>query len=249
MGETLIIIQQGTPVVVEDALTFLGTGSQGDPAACRRLVWPASVSPLLPPLTYTVGSAGQCFNPSRTFNLDNKVLPHPRTSVVETLSTTKVVRFERGDDDVVVTETWDGGMTTALFRLFYDYLINASLLSAVGPSIQWEPRDRSTRTYDVALLSLTVGAGEGETRFDVADIRADQGVVGTFDNALTSLSPLPRQKMKESPKALPSLLMKWWNPSSNRRSLVVGQLLAPPLAYWPIRLDPEHPYLKEETCR
>lgn len=191
MGETLIIIQQGVPVVVEDALTFLGTGSEGDPAACRRLVWPASVSPLLPPLTYTIGLTGQCFNPMRTLNLDNKVLPHPRTAVVETLNTTRVIRYERGDDDVVVTETWNGGMTTALFRLFYDYLINASLLSATGPFIQWEPRDRSTRTYDVTLLSLTVGAGEGEARFDVADIRGDSGQVGTFDNALSNLSPLP----------------------------------------------------------
>ncbi len=191
MGETLIIIQQGTPVVVEDALTFLGTGSQGDPTACRRLVWPASVSPLLPPLTYTVGSTGQCFNPSRTLNLDNKVLPHPRTSVVETLTTSKVIRFEREDDDVIVTEIWNGGMTTALFRLFYDYLINARLLSSTGPFIQWEPRDRSTRTYDVTLLSLTVGAGEGEARFDVADIRGDSGEIFTLDNALKDLSPLP----------------------------------------------------------
>lgn len=192
MGDTLIIIQQGAPTVVSSTLTFLGTGSAGDPTACRRLVFPASVSALLAPITYSVGPNGQCFNPTRTLNLDNAVLPHPRTAAVETLSTTKVVRFERGIDDVIVTETWQGGMPTSFFRLLYEYLINAGLIPNVGPDfIQWEPKDRSTKVYNVALLSLSVGGGDGETRFDVADIRADLGVVGQFDNALTTLNTTP----------------------------------------------------------
>ena len=193
MGLSQIVIQQGVPVVLDTALTFLGTGSAGDPLACRRLVWPTDVSPLLAAITYTVGPTGQCLNPTRTFNLDNKVLPHPRTTAVETLGATKVVRFERNDVDVIVTERWLGGMPTSLFRLFYEYLDNAALVSTTtGPFIQWEPRDRTDRIYNVTLLSLTVGAGgEDENRFDVADIRADSGRVGDFDNALTNLSPTP----------------------------------------------------------
>lgn len=195
MGETLILIQQGDPVVAEAAITFLGTGSAGDPTACRRLVWPSAVSPLLAPITYQVGPAGICLNPSRTLNLDNAVLPHPITRTVRTLGTTKTIRFEESDADVIVTEIWevgDGGspMTTAFFRLFYEYLTNGHLIDPAGSDfIRWEPRDRTTVIYDVDLLSLSVGGGSSEARFDVADVRADRGVVGTFDNALTDLLP------------------------------------------------------------
>ncbi len=196
MGETLIILQAGSPVVVTSALTFLGTGSAGDPAACRRLVFPAAVSPLLAPIVYAVTATGICLNPTRTFNLDNKVLPHPTTSVVKTIGGTRVVRFEEGDEDVVVTEIWQptGGasLPTFFLRLLYEYVINAALIPGGGPDfIRWEPRDRTDRIYDVELLSLSVGGGAGERRFDVADIRADRGVIGDFDNALAGLNTAP----------------------------------------------------------
>ena len=193
MGETLIVIQGAAAVVAEDEVVFLGIGSAGDPDACRRLVFPASVTPLLPPIVYSI--ANVCRNPDRTFNLDNAVLPHPITEAVRTLGSTRVIRFEEQEEDVIVTEQWVGSqrqlaMTTALWRQFYEYLINAKLIPSIGPDfIQWEPRDRTDRIYNVELLSLSVGGGEGERRFDVVDLKDDGG--GEIQNALDSLSPVP----------------------------------------------------------
>lgn len=196
MGTTLIVIQQGAAVVDEDEVTFLGIGSAGDPDACRRLVFPANVSPLLAPIVYAIGPQGNCCNPLRTINLDNVVLPHPLTEAVRTLGTTRVIRFEEATEDVIVTEVWPGNdteasMTTAFFREFYEYIINADLIPATGVLgfIQWEPRDRTDKVYNVELLSLEVGSGGDRNRFDVIDLR-DQGG-GEIQNALDSLSPVP----------------------------------------------------------
>ncbi len=197
MGETLIIINAGPPVVAEEEVTFLGIGSAGDPGACRRLVFPANVTPLLPPIVYSVG--GLCRNPDRTFNLDNDVLPHPITSAVRTIGSTRVIRFEERTEDVIVTEVWEGSntlfpMTTALWRQFYEYLVNADLIPGGGPDfITWEPRDRTARIYNVEILSLSVGGGDGEARFDVVDFRDAGGLNdgGTIANALDNLNLLP----------------------------------------------------------
>lgn len=196
MGTSLITIQQGDPIVVEAALFFLGTGSEGDPAAARRLVFPSSVSPLLAPIVYAVGPNAIPLNPSRLLNFDKEPLPHPRTATVETLGSTVAVRFERSLVDVVVTEIWQAGqgasMPSSLFRLLYEYIRNAALIPAGGPYVQWEPRDRSEKTYNVVLLSLSAGSSEDEQRFDIADVRADPRTTGkTLDDALTTLSPLP----------------------------------------------------------
>lgn len=190
MGTTIIVIQQGAAVVAEEEVTFLGIGSAGDRTACRRLVFPANVSPLLAPIVYAIGDS--CANPDRTLNLDNAVLPHPITESVRTLGTTKVVRFEEQDEDVIVTEVWEASdsdlrLTTALFREFYEYLINAKLVPSTGPDfITWEPRDRNTRIYNVELLSLEVGGGGSpEQRFDVVDLRDPGGA-----NIQTATDPL-----------------------------------------------------------
>lgn len=194
MGEVLIIIQQGVPAVAEDEVEFLGIGSEGDVSAFRRLVFPANVSPLLPPIVYSI--AGVAANPDRTFNLDNAVLPHPLTEAVRTLGSTRVVRFEEETEDVIVTEVWTGSdgraaMTTALFRQFYEYLINAKLIPSTGVLgfIEWEPRDRNDRTYTVELLSLSVGGGAGEARFDVLDLREAGG--NEIQTTLDTINPVP----------------------------------------------------------
>jgi hypothetical protein len=188
VGESYIIIQQGVPEEDPNVVTFLGTGSAGDKDACRRLVFPSSVSTALAPLVYAISSGGICLNPTRTFNLDNAVLPHPITQAVRTIGSTRTIRFEENIEDVIVTELWEprGGssMPTGLFRLFYDYLINSRLIPAQGPYIVWEPRDRTTKKYNVTLLSLSVGEGEDDRRFDVADLRAQQGVI---DNGIDDL--------------------------------------------------------------
>ncbi len=197
MGEVLIIIQQGAATVAEDEVIFLGIGSAGDVDACRRLVFPTNVSPLLAPIVYSI--KGLCANPDRTFNLDNAVLPHPITNKVLTIGSSRVIRFEELVPDVIVTELWEGGegeaaMTTALFRQFYEYLINAPLFDpAQIDFITWEPRDRTARIYNVELLSLSAGGGAGESRFDVKDLRDAGGLEfgGSIENALDGLNALP----------------------------------------------------------
>ena len=194
MGEVLIIIQQGVPVVAEDEVEFFGVGSAGETTACRRLTFPANVSPLLAPIVYSID--GKCCNPPRTFNLDNAVLPAPLTSAVRTLGSTRVIRFEEQAEDVIVTEVWPGSdteaaMTTALWRQFYEYLINAKLIPPTGVLgfIQWEPRDRTDRVYNVELLSVSVGGGQGEQQFDVKDLRQPGG--NEISNSLDSVNPVP----------------------------------------------------------
>lgn len=195
MGEVLVLIQQGDPIVVEEQVEFIGIGSAGDPAACRRLVFPAVTTPQIAPIVYSM--FGICGNPTRTLNLDNDVLRHPYAAATLTLGSTRVTRFEQNEGDVIVTEIWEGGqsrasVTTALFRQFYDYLTNSALL---GPTdfITWEPRDRNDFVYQVELLSLSVGAGDGESRFDVQDFRDPGGLDdgGSIANGLDGANVLP----------------------------------------------------------
>ncbi len=199
MANSLITYQQGVPVVVEAFPIFIGTGSEGDPAACRRLVFPPGLSPLLAPIVYATSGAGLCLNPTRTLNFDKSPLFHPITRVQQTIGSSRDLRFETKIEDVVVTEVWDGSdaessMPTSFFRLLYEYLINApSFTDGQTNFIVWEPRDRTTTTYNVSLLSLIVGAGSGETRFDVVDLRDPGGLTagGTIANAVDGLNTLP----------------------------------------------------------
>ncbi len=193
MSEVIYPIQLGEPVVASAPITFLGTGSAGSLGACRRLVFPESVSPLLAPIIYQWGDLGRCLNPARTLNLDNVPLVHPSTRAVKTLGTTKVLRQEESLSDVIVTEIWEarGGisMPTFFYRLLYEYLINTPPFSLSQTDyIIWEPRDRTDKTYNVELLSLSAGPGEGEAQHDVRDLRTESG---TYDDALTLANVQP----------------------------------------------------------
>ena len=203
MGDTLIIIQQGTPVIVEDVATYIGAGTAGTVGGCRRLVFPSGIldgagDPVaLAPLIYAISTTGRCLNPTRTMNVDNDALPHPTTAAVKTLGSTRVVRFEEQVEDVIATEVWEarGGasMTTAFFRLIYEYLLNARFIPGGGPTyIQWEPRDRTDKVFLVELLSLSAG-GEGESQFDLADIMGGDVMAPApdFDTVFSRVSPVP----------------------------------------------------------
>lgn len=190
MGEEYIVIQAGVPTVLEDDIVFLGVGSAGTRRACRRLVFPAAVSPLLAPITYA--TAGRCMNPTRTINLDNEALLNPSAQAIKTLGSTRVVRFDEALEDVVVQEVWSptGGasMPTFLFRLLYEYWLNAPAYTIAGTDfIQWEPRDRTTKVYNVELVGLVVGGRDG---YDVADLKADGGRWdgGDYDTGLDKLN-------------------------------------------------------------
>ena len=188
MGSSVIIIQEGVETALEETVTFLGTGTAGEKGACRRLVFPTTVTPLLAPINYVV--AGLCWDPDTTLNLDNVVLAVPRTEVVKTLGTTRLVTFRDGTDDVIVTEIWsaNGGATmpTSLLRLFLEYWLNQPSFQLSGQQyITWEPRDRTTHTYSVEIVSISVG---GRNTLNIRDIRDQGGEV--FDNAEGLLNPL-----------------------------------------------------------
>jgi len=194
-GETLITIQQGDPVAIEATVQFLGIGSAGDPDACRRMTFPDAASPLIPDLIYS--SFGLCANPTRTFGIDNDVLLAPNAEAIRTLGSTRVVRFETTIADAIITEVWEtasagASAVTALFRQFYDYWINQSLLSSTQ-WITWEPRDRNALTYQIEILDLSVGGSLGERQFDVQDFRDSGGLSGggSIENALDGANTLP----------------------------------------------------------
>ena len=165
-------ISQGTPAEATVGIRFLGTGSAGTRRALRRLVHPDT---LLEPLVYWG-------NPDRTINLDRVVLPHPITSALMALEGTKVVRFNREAEDVVVTEIWTAdqaklAMPTFFWRLLYEYLDNEPTFSPTAPVyIQWEPRDRTDKVYNVELLQLQVGSGAEGDWFDIIDFRPSGGI-------------------------------------------------------------------------
>lgn len=188
-GDKSSIIQQGTPIVASTQVTFLGIGTQGDVAAKRRLVHPDTD---LAPIVYWG-------NPTRSINIDNDVLKHPISAVITTLGSTRVVRFERGTDDVVVQEIWTGSdqeaaMPSFFLRQLYEYLNNPPAFSSSAQTyIQWLPRDRNAKTYNVEIISLRVGGGgRSDAAFDFVDVRARGGTFkgGDYQNPLDGLSVL-----------------------------------------------------------
>lgn len=178
-------IALGSPTIVPDTTTILGSGSQGTPGAKRRLVHPDAVN--FPPISYFS-------NPDRTFNLDNQVLPAPTITVVQTLSGTRVVRFDGLEEDVIITEIWTAqqnsvlSMPTFFFRQLYEYWINPPDFDPdpnLQEYIQWEPRDRTDKVYDVEITRLTVGGGaQNNQLFDVSDsLRTTSGsIAGPLDD-------------------------------------------------------------------
>jgi hypothetical protein len=194
VSETILVIQQGESEPSDESLVFLDTGMPGTPGAPRRLVYP-DFEPLLPPVVYAVTADALALNPDRTLGFDLEPLPHPLTAVRQTLASTRIIRFERALEDVVVTEVWlgEGGisMPAAFLRLLYEYLRNPP---PSDQPIVWEPRDRTERRWYVELLSLSVGGGaDDEGRFDLVDLREPGGLAngGSSANGTETLWATP----------------------------------------------------------
>ena len=174
-------IMQGTPTVVSSTLSILGTGSAGTPGAKHVLTHPTGA---LAPITYIT-------NPDRILNLDNEVLISPLIATVLTLEDRKVFRFEGALADTIVTEIWVASgpkvsMLTMQARLLYDYWINQPVFSPTTPVfIQYQPRSRNAKTYNVEIVSLSIGGagGGGDTsrQFDLTDVRPPGGLADGGD--------------------------------------------------------------------
>lgn len=147
-------IQQGIAVTAQSSVQLLSAGQTGTRGARRRLVHPTSGT--FAPIVYYL-------NPTRTINFDNDVLRSPITSTIRTLGSTRVVQFAELAEDVIVQELWESrpglSMPVFMFRFLYEYLVNPPAFDAVSPVyIQWEPRDRTEKVYNVQVLGLEVGS-------------------------------------------------------------------------------------------
>jgi hypothetical protein len=183
-----VFLGLGVPTTASSTLTIFDSGQAGELGAKRILTHPDGVN--FAPITYYR-------NPDRTFNLDNVVLTAPTSAAVKTLGGRQVVRFEGELEDVIVTEVWEGAegrraaMPTSLFRQLYEYLINPPAFDAVNQTfVEYQPRDRSTKTYNVQLYQLRVGgASRKDQVFDVDDFRLP--TPPEINNPLLSLDVTP----------------------------------------------------------
>jgi hypothetical protein len=161
------------PTTEETGIRFLPIGSAGTRRALRRMVHPTAG---IVPIVYWS-------NPDKTMNLDNDVLAHPITAAILALSGTKVQRFERETEDIIITEIWQAdqgrfSMPTSFARELWNYLHGEPEYAPLAPQyIQWQPRDRNDYTFNVELLSLRIGQGSGESDFfDILDFRPSGGI-------------------------------------------------------------------------
>jgi hypothetical protein len=179
-------IQLGPEASATSTIEIVAVGSAQTPASPRRLVHPDAGN--FVPISYYL-------NPERTMNLDNVPMRHPVSSTVMTLGTTKVVRFERNQDDIIITEVWPGdesraSMPSNFLRMLYEYIINPPAFDLFTPTyVQWEPADRNDVTYNVELISLEVGGTTEDEWFDVKEVLAAGGTFngGDIPNAFDSI--------------------------------------------------------------
>ncbi len=180
MSLRIFQILQGAATAAVSTQQLLTAGLTGTRGALRKLSHPDTIN--FPPLTYFR-------NPDRLLNYGNEVLRHPITDVERTLSSSKTVRFEQVDEDVVITETWNaqGGVSLPLgfFNSLYELLVNPPVFSATAQTfIQWEPRDRSTEKWNVEFLEMQLGTQRFafDTRYLIAEGGpTDPGNPGTIN--------------------------------------------------------------------
>lgn len=158
------------------------SGSSSNPAATptgelRRLVYPTNA---FAPLIYET-------NPDIYTNFNTAPLDkRPRAFAQATLSDNVLIGWLGVNRDVNIDERWIGSgrqsrMTLGMFLALQDYYANPP---TNGQYIVWEPRDRTSKTYNIVIESLTLsvtgsaGQGAGDFEFDYLATRHGY-VVGT----------------------------------------------------------------------
>jgi hypothetical protein len=145
----------GAPAEETETIVFVSLASAGDPAAKSRLVYPGS-PPALNPILYST-------NPDRRLGFDNDdVINAPANTLVETADDQVLVRFEHTIVDRIVVERWTVGgsklsMSAAFYRELRNYHENPPDPEVDG-YLQWSPANQSTKTFEVQLVTLQVGA-------------------------------------------------------------------------------------------
>ncbi len=158
MAFRIFEINAGAAVAEAEAITFIELASAGDPNAKSRLIYPtvAPAAPAFNPVSYFT-------NPDQRPGFDNnQIWNTPRNTLVETLDDHVLVSFEQNTKDRIVDEIWtaEGGklsMPTSFLRELRNYHENAPDPEVEG-FITWQPQNQGTKTYEVQLVFLQVGA-------------------------------------------------------------------------------------------
>jgi hypothetical protein len=143
----------------------------------RRLVYPTGS---FAPLIYE--SNPDIYTNFHTSPLDKR----PRAFAQATLQDNILIGWHGVSRDVSIDEKWIGGnkqsrMTLGMFLALHDYYVNPP---TNGQYIVWEPRDRTSKTYNIVIESLTcsmtgsAGQGAGDFEFDYLATRHGY-IVGT----------------------------------------------------------------------
>jgi len=161
------------------AVTAISSSNPGmtQTSELRRLVYPTSS---FAPLVYES-------NPDMYTNFNTSPLDkRPRAFAQATLSDNILIGWQGVSRDVNIDERWiasakSSRMTLSFFLALQDYYANPP---TNGQYIIWEPRDRTSKTYEIVIESLTLsatgsaGQGAGDFEFDYLATRHGY-VVGT----------------------------------------------------------------------
>lgn len=176
-------ILASTAVPVVEEVTLLGSGSAGTLGAKRILTHPDTVN--FVPLVYWG-------NPEFTLGIDNEVLNTVEGSTVKTEGTTKVIRHEVFESDIIITERWPGSgkrlaMPTYFARFLYEIAANPPAFNAITqPYITWQPRDKNAKTYDIEIIDFTIGGDDSGIDFSEARGAEGNEILGDLEGLDTS---------------------------------------------------------------
>jgi hypothetical protein len=179
-GSLTFTVGDATPVVttttdIKPAAILAVTGSNPamtSDSQLRRLVYPTSD---FAPIIYE--SNPDVYTNFNTSPLDKR----PRAFAQATLTDNMLIGWLGVSRDVAIQERWNGSDTISrvkmdFFLALQDYYTNPP---TNGQYIHWEPRDRTSKVYNIVIetltLSLTGSAGQGAGDFEFDYIAARHG--------------------------------------------------------------------------
>ncbi len=111
------------------------------------------------------------FNPDITRNFIFAPATKVDGSMTKTIDSNVFIQTPQVEEDVVVTEIWNGGDTrlstlASMFRVFHDFW---TTLPDPGTSISWVPADITSDRFDVQIVKVQLGGAD----FEYREIRED----------------------------------------------------------------------------
>jgi hypothetical protein len=151
-GSTVLTIADAAGVEVTDSFVIQPqiTGN----LQCRCLVYPNSS---LADIKYT-------HNPTTTVNFDvSPVDKRPVAIGLPTITDNRITAWPGYAKDASIQEIWAGGGSQASMDLgFFRQLVNYYQNPPASGFIVWQPKDRTTVTYNIIIQSLTAGGADIE---------------------------------------------------------------------------------------